>query len=153
MLPAFANRAPPKVPDYTEGTWTPIFFGSGTAGTFTYTIQVGRYTRIGNLCFIRGHIAISAIAVAPTGDVYIRGLPLKSINLTNAHSAIEFGLISNFNYTNTAFQLTGRIDPNNIQIVMSESFDNVVKVDVPAANFTNAACELIFAGHYQISGA
>ena len=31
---------------YDEGTFTPVVEGSSTAGTATYTSQVGRYTRI-----------------------------------------------------------------------------------------------------------
>jgi hypothetical protein len=35
--------------DYETGTWTPVVSGSTTAGSATYTIQQGVYTKIGNV--------------------------------------------------------------------------------------------------------
>jgi len=35
--------------DYEEGTWTPVFGGSGGTSGQTYTTQTGRYTKIGKL--------------------------------------------------------------------------------------------------------
>ena len=42
--------------DYEEGTWTPAF----TGGTFTYTNQTGKYTKIGDLVYLSAVIAWSA---------------------------------------------------------------------------------------------
>ena len=42
--------------DYEEGLWTPAF----TGGTFTYTKQVGKYTKIGDLVYLSAYIAWSA---------------------------------------------------------------------------------------------
>ena len=42
--------------DYEEGTWTPAF----TGGTFTYTNQTGKYTKIGDMVYLSATIAWSA---------------------------------------------------------------------------------------------
>lgn len=61
---------------FTEtGTWTPAFAGSGTAGSFTYTAQVGHYTKIGNVVVAQFRVAISAVGTAAAGYLYIQGLP------------------------------------------------------------------------------
>lgn len=132
------------------GTWTPVFTGTTTVGSYTYTAQVGHYTRLGNLCFIEATIGISAITVAPTGNVAISGLPFNAANVTSLFASIHFGSISNFKYAAGAIDLTAYINPNTAFIALRESFGNAGAVDSPCANFTNANCQLIFSGHYEI---
>lgn len=58
---------------YEEGTWTPTIAGQITAGTGTYTTQVGRYTRIGRVVYVSLNLAWSAHT--GTGDMQVNGLP------------------------------------------------------------------------------
>lgn len=67
-----------EVPIYQTGTFTPSLVGSTIAGTFTYTTRNGNYVRVGNMVFVSGHIGISAITVAPTGNLQLGGLPLTA---------------------------------------------------------------------------
>lgn len=134
---------------YLKGTWTPTFNGSGGAGAYTYTVQVGHYTRLGNTVFIRGLVAISAIGGAPVGDMRIAGLPFTSANTTNLYGLVDISS-SNFNYAAGAIDLKGLIAPNTALIQLVESFDNAIAVNAPAANFTNANVALTFAGQYQV---
>jgi hypothetical protein len=57
--------------DYEEGTFTPILVSTGA--TFTYTIQQGKYTKIGRqvTCFIRFFVSASGTVTNPTtiGDL------------------------------------------------------------------------------------
>lgn len=78
--------------DYEEGTWTPTVFGSTSAGTATYTLQVGRYTKIGNTVVCHANLGISAHT--GTGNVRLGGLPFTSANVSNivyAGSIAELG--------------------------------------------------------------
>lgn len=136
---------------YTTGTWTPSFTGTGTAGTFTYVAQTGYYTRVGRLAFYHAYVAISAITVAPTGNVRISGLPFTCENSSSSnYASTAFGFIYNFNFTAGALGLTGYPLPNTTQIYLEEFYDNAASNAIPAANFTNAACQLIFSGFYQV---
>lgn len=135
---------------YVKNTWTPTFVGSTGAGTYTYTIQVGYWTRVGQLIFVRGRIGISAITGAPTGNMRIAGLPLNAVNIANLYGGVSWSDISNFNYSAGALALTGYISPNTNFIALSESFDNLPSVNAPAANFTNANIILTFRGEYQV---
>lgn len=49
--------------DYYEGAWTPVLFGATSAGTGTYTAQVGTFTKIGNVV----HFDIYLVWTAHTG--------------------------------------------------------------------------------------
>lgn len=79
--------------DYEEGTFTPVVYGSTTAGVGTYASQVGKYTKVGNL------VTISCVVVLTnhtgTGNMRISGLPF-SPNMT-------FALTNNsYNISHTA---------------------------------------------------
>ena len=60
--------------DYEEGTWTPALEANGQVGSYTYTLQVGTYTKIGNTVF--GTIEIAWSALPSVGAATrITGLP------------------------------------------------------------------------------
>jgi hypothetical protein len=61
--------------DYEEGTWTPVMEGTSSAGTGTYTQQIGSYTKIGNRVMFNCRVAWSAHT--GTGDMFISGLPFS----------------------------------------------------------------------------
>jgi hypothetical protein len=129
------------------GTWTPTFVGTGTAGVFTYTTQAGFYSRSNGLVYVTGRVGISAIGTPPVGLMIIGGLPFTSA--ATYYGPVTFGFISNFNYSASAIELTGTVSPSSAVIELFESFDNGVAVNVPAANFTNAAANIIFSATYQ----
>jgi hypothetical protein len=85
--------------DYEEGTWTPtITFGGNQTGQ-TYAIQVGRYTKVGNLVTVIGNAQLLSSGSA-TGALAMSNLPFSSANINdyiitcatlidNASSAID----------------------------------------------------------------
>jgi hypothetical protein len=66
--------------DYEEGTWTPVITGSTTAGAFTYSIQEGKYTKVGNLVSVNCAIYVTATSTSPVGSTKITGLPFTINN-------------------------------------------------------------------------
>jgi hypothetical protein len=64
--------------DYEEGTFTPTMFGSISAGTTTHVLQVGKYTKIGNVVFV--NVIISWSAATGTGTMELGGLPFTVAN-------------------------------------------------------------------------
>jgi hypothetical protein len=74
--------------DYEEGTWTPTIIGTTTAGTGTYSLQAGQYTKIGNRVFVEGYISWSAHT--GTGNMRIAGLPF-TINSSSFYSSGSIG--------------------------------------------------------------
>jgi hypothetical protein len=59
--------------DYEEGTWTPLVRGSSTAGTASYSTQIGRYTKIGNLIHVNFVLEYSISSAA--GNLEVTGFP------------------------------------------------------------------------------
>ena len=68
--------------DYEEGTFTPTVEGSSTAGTATYSVQIGKYTKIGNQISILIDLAWSG--GTGTGILRIVGLPFTNVAFNTA---------------------------------------------------------------------
>jgi hypothetical protein len=66
---------------YEEGTFTPTIIGVTTAGTATYSVQVGTYTRIGNRVLFQVYVAWTLHT--GTGNMRIAGLPFTPSNVAN----------------------------------------------------------------------
>lgn len=104
--------------NYTEGTFTPTMVGGSVAGTTTYTIQQGYYTRIGNMVTIWGNVQGSG--ATGTGTAIFGGFPFTIKNQSNyaptgsvssssaAGWAFPLGATS-LNFSGTSNTLTGFI--------------------------------------------
>ncbi|QJD81711.1 hypothetical protein [Cohnella herbarum] len=55
--------------------WTPVLKGLTTAGTNSYSVQLGWYYKLGKLVFMQGQIALTAKDPAMAGEIVIDGLP------------------------------------------------------------------------------
>ena len=62
--------------DYEEGTFTPTAQGSTTAGTATYSVQTGQYTKVGNRVFY--NLRIIYTGGTGTGNMRVAGLPFTA---------------------------------------------------------------------------
>jgi hypothetical protein len=62
--------------DYEEGTFTPTIVGTSTAGTATYAVQSGLYTKVGRVVTIQIYIAWSG--GTGTGNLSMAGLPFTA---------------------------------------------------------------------------
>ena len=83
--------------DYEEGTFTPTVIGTTTAGTGTYTSQVGRYTKIGNLVTIQVYLAWTAHT--GTGNMRFGNFPFNTASDAGSLSAAAIGYVNNIALT------------------------------------------------------
>lgn len=137
---------------YEAGTFTPTFQGSGTAGTFTYVAQRGVYRRFGDTVHWMAQVAISAITVAPTGNMTIAGLPFTAGNggVSGSSFAVTFGVISNVDYPAGRLEITGIVQSGQSVIQLFTTADNVATAAYPAASFTNANANILASGWYPL---
>lgn len=68
--------------DWGASAWTPTVVGATTAGSATYTVQVGSYEQIGRHVTVRFNVHTSAFSGA-AGALQINGLPLAAAATTN----------------------------------------------------------------------
>ena len=77
--------------DYEEGTWTPVYTGATSAGTYTYTTQTGVYTKIGNRVTVDFKLLNITTGSVGSGNVRITGLPyLVGTTDVNAQGSVRF---------------------------------------------------------------
>jgi len=79
--------------DYEEGTWTPTIVGSTTAGTASYTVAQGYYTKIGNRVFLQFYINWSSGTGA--GNLLVGNLPFTTSSSSNSQGGLTITYINN----------------------------------------------------------
>ena len=96
--------------DYEEGTFTPVVVGSSTAGTGTYSLQSGLYTKVGRQ--VNVSLVLAWSAHTGTGTMSVTGLPF-----TNTATVASIPSLIAFNLTLTALNtLVGRINTSATSI-------------------------------------
>lgn len=107
------------IDDYEEGTFTPVFLGSTTAGEFTYQSQIGNYTKVGDVvtCVLR--VQISGVTTAADGELYISGLPFSAKNVTDQIYSGSIGYTGGFSSTNGPSTI--RVSANGTIMVLGKS--------------------------------
>ena len=103
---------------YEEGTWTPTIIGSSSAGTGTYTLQEGHYTRIGRQVTVT--CAITWTAHTGTGVIRVSGLPF-TIKNDNVYAAFAM------EYNNLT------VSANAIAIIVTRPGQTYLQVDETVA--------------------
>ena len=74
--------------DYEEGTFSPAVYGTSSAGTGTYSVQIGRYVKIGNRVWV--DILLVWSAHTGTGNIGVNALPFTVLNLSEYYPPINF---------------------------------------------------------------
>lgn len=62
----------------SDTSWTPTILGASTAGTATYSAQIGKYSKIGPLVFVT--FILTWTSGTGTGNLLVGGLPVNIIN-------------------------------------------------------------------------
>jgi hypothetical protein len=128
-----------ELDDYEEGTFTPTIVGTTDAGTGTYTVQVGVYTKVGTIV----HFAATILWTAHTGtgNMRVGGLPFTCDNTANYNPACA---LDNNNFTTPAGTYpTAVLLSNTTQIGLSS---------VPTGGGSRASLALDTAATIWVSG-
>jgi len=93
--------------DYEEGTWTPGFSGAGSP---SYSVQFGTYTKIGN--FVYCTIALRATSISGGDTINITGLPFAAAGVGDSGQRSTYsprlgGHILGLSETTSKFRVTG----------------------------------------------
>jgi hypothetical protein len=119
------------------GSWTPTIGGSGGSPAHTYTLQFGRYVKLGPIIFVKCTVVLSAKGGAITGNVQIEGLPFTSENVSGATYNTQFiwdSLATNW------YNMTGFINPGTkiLSIVgITAAGPSIIGANLVDADITN----------------
>lgn len=78
-----ASSDPNTLDDYEEGSWTPVL-----GGTATYTVNAGRYVKIGRQVTVTGTISVNVLGTGSAS--VIQGLPFASSPEFNYSASIGY---------------------------------------------------------------
>jgi len=79
--------------DYEEGTFTPSYYSTGGGETVNHDLQIGKYTKIGNLVTI--HILIGTDSISGgSGDLAVGGLPFPSNQTTSCDTGLTYSFLT-----------------------------------------------------------
>jgi len=129
--------------DYEEGTFTPTIVGGTTAGTGSYSVQTGFYTKIGDTIHVQ--IRISWSAHTGTGNLQIGGLPYSASTTANQFSAFN-PRIGNILFSSAFEYSIGLVLVGTDLIRIDLIRDN----DLPVQQSMVASGEIIISGTYKV---
>ena len=132
------------VPFYEEGTWTPT-----VGGTATYNEQIGRYTRIGRICYIYFDMEIGAIGTGSTS--VLSGLPFVASPVGAGIAGFGSGVCINFwsNLSAAYVYVAGRITPSNKHVIFETATAATTTLINQTAIFANNA-QIVGSGVYEV---
>lgn len=125
------------IPSYIVADWTPAIGASTTDGTLSYTTQVGRLMRIGNLIYALFNVIVNVVTVTPTGNVQVIGLPNASRNAANQTATGAASIFTSVDLTAGYSQVGVFIAANSSRAQLSQGGDNVAGANISAATVVN----------------
>lgn len=152
------RETPGNVPGFTSfydvGTFTPVLQGTTIAGTFTYDAANTHveWSRIGNRVMLNGRLRITAIAVAPTGNLQIITLPFTPLasagSIAGGVGLVYTGITLTAGHT----QLQGDILSGAAAIRLFEVGSNIAAASVVggALVLVGGVADFRFSGHFQV---
>jgi len=125
--------------DYEEGTWTPSLIFSGGSTGITYSVQAGKYVKVGSKVSVSCYVVLSNKG-SSTGNARIDGLPFTIPNNSGNYSAISF-----YNDGNVSFvgQLQGFGNINGTSIPLGQVTEAGANSPLTEANFANNSAFMI----------
>ena len=131
--------------DYEEGSFTPFFRGDGSAGSYGYSRQIGRYTKIGQRVFFNLYLTLNAVSANASGNLMIYGLPYTS----EGSNAYSFAGVAYYYGFNGITPQSGLIDISNTRLYLyqNNATSNIVN-STPAGALTTTS-SIIMGGQYS----
>lgn len=137
---------------YETGNFVPTWVGTTIAGSFTYTAAscLVEWSRIGNRVFFNGRIVISAIGVAPTGNLTLEGFPYAPVSdatmaIAGGGTLIMWALNVAAGFTDASLQAQSGLTAMRV----TRSGDNVAPTLVQGGELIVGDCR--FEGQYRVA--
>jgi hypothetical protein len=133
-----------------RGTFTPVISGSTTAGTQTYSVQVGNYEVINGRLFWDVNITLTAKDAATAGTLIISGFPIPSRNVANLFTAGPVARHANVVRPTAGYEnVIWRCSPGSPSVTLLATGYGLAEVSVAAGSLT-ATSSFCMSGSWPI---
>ena len=129
---------------YEEGTWTPTYAGTSGTGTFGYSTQIGKYTRIGRHVFFTWTLVANSHSGATNGAIRVAGLPFAVDSSESPSGGTVFFIIG----FNDSFDT-----PVVTQLNSSEEIEFYRQAQSSGANYNSVSASAMSLGSLYAKGA
>ena len=137
-----------ELSDYEEGTFTPYWYGSTTAGTYTFDSAYGSYTKIGRQVFIQASM-VDITGTNGSGTARIGGLPFSASSQTGVSftGTIRYDTLDIRNSANGVVTIIGR---SNDYIRIYEVGDDLDDSDVAVNDISSGTTDIFVSITYWV---
>ena len=133
-----------RLDDYEEGQFTPIIQGTGSNNSKSYTTQLGEYTKIGHMVWVRFRVGWSS-RTTDSGSAAIFGLPF------NCNDAVAVG--GSMAYKTITFGGTSSSKPRDQTLESMQSNNGLlILTSEDGENFANVAASIVWTSSGEVRG-
>jgi len=125
--------------DYEEGTFTPSLIFSGGSTGITYSIQAGKYVKIGSKVSVNCYVVLSNKG-SSTGNARIDGLPFTVPNNSANYSPATIFLDGGITYTG---QAQGFANINSTSVNLGNVTEAGTATALTDTNFSNSSAIMV----------
>ena len=136
----FATISASSLSDAVEGTWTPVFEGATTAGTYTYGSRTGTYIRVGNLVTATCNMTNITTSSVGSGIIQIGQLPINSSSSKGV--AVGSITITQFNTTTNCINVTCELAEGVGKMTVVQSIDASNSVSLAVTDKINDGADI-----------
>jgi len=136
--------------DYATGTFIPtVHDGDLSDKSQAYNIQLGRYTRVGNLVYINLNVRLTSLgSLTASSGAFIMGLPFTSVNTASQRTPFYPGACAGLAIT-AGESLIGQME-NNSAYMGLYLWDGTAGVSSLLVSEVSASGQIILSGSYQV---
>lgn len=128
---------------YDTGVFTPTLIDAGGGATYSLSIEIGKYTRIGNIVYVWAYVSITGTTGTPTGYLRLGNLPISAPSNTHAIS------VGRFQGSDVSFySIYGYVWNDYIEFSIQTSLDGSVNEPLDDVTFSSGA--IVVSGTYTI---
>lgn len=131
---------------YQQGNWIPEVAGSSTAGTYTYTNNIGQWSRMGNTVFIQATITNINTVSAGSGTLLIINFPYMPSSDNNSTGNVRFDQVDL--PTDTVYVVPTTSDNNRCGFQSVKDNANDVSLSLSSSTFTSSLADIFMSMTY-----
>jgi len=135
--------------DYEEGTFTPVYRGSSSAGSYSPATAVGVYRKVGKIVYASASLLNITTNSAGSGDLEISGFPFTN---DAGQSSLGNIFLDDFNMTNGAVHLVAIIANGNSYATIREIRDTDSDLTMSVTDIDGSNSDLVLTITYSTNG-